>query len=69
MEKISTTCSRCVNGVEQIHSIVGGEEVFEEITCRTCGGSALVSHLSLSSDLIDKLNDMHNKINDIFEKL
>lgn len=69
MKQISTSCSKCIDGVESVTRMVDEESITEEITCRTCGGSRLRSTLFLSDDLIDLLNDMNNKIDDIFEKL
>jgi hypothetical protein len=68
MKKISTTCPKCIDGIESITTIVNGEEVVTEITCRTCGGSGLHSSLSLSDELIDKVTDMDGKLDDIKDK-
>jgi len=69
MDKISTLCSHCSGtGIETVSSMVDGETIYSEITCRFCEGSGLNSNLSLSGDLITLLNDMFDKINDIMEK-
>lgn len=70
MKEIFTSCSQCSGtGSENVSSIIDGETTSEEIACRTCGGEKIVSNLFLSSDLIGMLNDMKNKIDDIFEKV
>jgi len=68
MQEITKKCSKCIDGVERISSLVDGETVHEEITCRTCSGSGLRSSLSLSDSLITLLGDINDKINDIKEK-
>lgn len=56
-------------GVEIITIPQGEGTVTQEIVCRTCGGSGVVSNQFLSDDLIDQLDDMQNKINDIKQKV
>ena len=70
MERIWTPCSQCGgSGEKRITTLVGEEEVVSLITCPPCAGSGRLSNTSLDSDLIDLLNDMNNRINDIFEKV
>ena len=70
MKEIYTRCSPCGGtGIEFISTHVDGQNGKTDITCRTCNGTGLRSNLSLSDDLMDFLNDMNNKINDIFEKV
>ena len=69
MKKISTSCPKCVDGVERISAIINDEETVHEITCRTCGGSGRHSTLSLSDDLIDLFNDMVISLIDIKQKV
>ena len=70
MKEIYSSCPQCSgNGKESISSIVEGEPVNTEITCRTCAGSTVISNLFLNKDLIDMLNDMKDKLDDIFEKV
>ena len=69
LQKIIRICRRCTgSGEETIGNDVDGNP-FDSITCRKCGGVGEISTSSLHPDLIDLLNDMNNKINDILEKL
>ena len=67
---INSVCPQCGGtGKEKITVPAGeGTEVIE-ITCRRCNGTKIVSNSWLDDDLIDMLEDMQNKINDIFEKV
>ena len=69
MKEIFSECPRCVDGVETISVTTNGESIPTEITCRTCLGANKVSNLFLSDDLIDFLNDLSNRVDDILEKL
>jgi len=69
MKNISSSCSKCTDGVETVTVIQGDNEVITERTCTTCSGTGLRSTLSLSDDLIDILNDIKDKVDDIFEKV
>lgn len=69
MKKIYTSCSKCIDGIETVNIMVDGEMVRQERACTTCLGSGLSSILSLSDDLVDTINDMKDKQNDIFEKV
>ncbi len=69
MDKISTTCPKCIEGLEQVH-IAGPEGgTFSTITCRTCNGTALVPGSVLDKDLIDFLNDLKDTVDAIKEKV
>ena len=67
---ISISCPQCSGtGTESIGHIVDDEMVYEDITCRRCLGQTRTTTMCLNDDLIDLLNDMNNKIDDILEKL
>jgi len=68
---IITRCPKCAGtGVEHYDTIVDGEVVrTNDVTCRRCNGGQEVSVAKLHNDLIDLLEDMNDKINDIFEKV
>jgi len=70
MKTIHNNCSRCNAGIETIEvPIVGGGTETVERPCIECGGSGKQVLGYLSDDLIDMLQDMQDKINDIFEKV
>jgi len=71
IKDITVPCSLCsATGVEFI-STLGPEDtvVQKNITCRACLGAKVLVHMSLSDEFIDLLNDMNDKVNDIFEKV
>lgn len=69
LHKIVEECKRCEgSGSEDIGKDIQGNPI-NPITCRKCSGVGTISTSSLHPDLIDLLNGMNNKINDIFEKV
>ena len=66
---ITTVCPRCSNGIERVGTVVDGELVYNEITCRGCLGSTRKTGMALDDDLIALFDDMSDKVNDIKEKV
>lgn len=68
MKEITKSCDSCGGlGYESGESVDPPGPVQTE--CKKCAGTGILPHGQLSDDLIDMLNDMNNKINDIFEKV
>jgi hypothetical protein len=65
---LSAICPRCVNGVAQVLDSEG--VMIEENPCKWCNGESkfLIGTLKVD-DLIDKLNDVKEKCDEIMEKL
>lgn len=62
IEQVWTHCDPCQGtGTRGTAGGGGGEQ------CQYCEGTGKMLAHTLDSDLIDKLNDMEDKINDIFE--
>lgn len=68
MKAIKAVCHAC-GGAGQLTNPVGYPPVLVEKDCEACLGDGFRVHGELSDDLIDLLQDMNDKINDIFEKL
>ena len=68
MKEIKAECYAC-GGAGQLTNPVGNPPVMVETDCKVCSGTGYRVHSNLSDDLIDLLQDMNDKINDIFEKL
>ena len=64
-------CIKCENGIVTKHypdSDEQGNKVYYTEPCDCIGGHRLAGHIDVT-DIDDKLNDLMNKCNDIFEKL
>ncbi len=67
IKDISQVCGRCGgDGIEEITQ-ADPPAPPTTATCGGCDGAGFLITGQLDDDLIDKLNDMENKINDIFE--
>jgi len=67
---ICSECPQCTGtGQEWVTIGLGDNVQREQITCRRCNGDTKVSNQCLDDDLIDMLEDMKDKIYDIFEKV
>ena len=64
IKEITAQCNTC-NGQGQGNTVDGNPLG----TCLSCGGSGRIAVHLLDDDFIDKLNDIENKVNDIFELL
>ena len=72
MKSLTETCSGCGGtGTNPGRSYPpgGGDPNPIETTCQMCAGEGRVPHSELSDDLIDFLNDLKNKVDDIYEKV
>ena len=67
MRNIYIRCEKC-HGTGSVPVTVDGMPQDDE-ECSTCSGSGQVSVMGLHEDLINMLQDMNDKINDIFEKV
>ena len=67
LKDIVVSCSPCSGtGIEKVNvSGEGDEVVYQEITCRTCGGEKVISTMSLSDEFISFVTDLNDKVNDI----
>ena len=68
MKEIIKKCQQC-GGAGQLTDPVGIPPEMVESDCVMCLGTGVQNHGFLSDDLIDLLQDMNDKINDIFEKV
>lgn len=70
MKELTKKCDSCGGTGSNTGEKPGNGEPFPyEIQCQKCEGGGNISIGELSDNLIDFLNDMNNKINDIFEKV
>ncbi len=70
INKLYHFCKICRGtGTEDFNVLDNGELVPGSRVCPVCEGEGYHSNTRLSDDLISLLNDMNNKINDIFEKV
>ena len=69
IKDISVVCDRCGgDGMEEVTKVDPPAPPVLE-TCGACDGAGYLITGQLDDDLIDKLNDMDNKLDDIFEKV
>lgn len=69
IKDISMVCGRCGgDGIEET-STTDPPASPTTRTCEACGGAGITVHGQLDDDLIDFLNDLKDKVDDIFEKV
>ena len=71
MKQITRNCAPCGGTGREMGVALGseGEPTPYDNPCGKCGGTGKLPHSELSDDLIDFLNDLKNKVDDIFEKV
>ena len=70
IQKLYHACKPCrQTGTVDYVYLENGDIVPGTKTCPLCRGEGKHSNTWLSDDLINLLNDMNDKINDIFEKV
>jgi len=69
IKDISQVCDRCGgDGIEET-SVADPPAPPTTRTCEACDGVGFTIHGQLDDDLIDFLNDLKDKVDDIFEKV
>ncbi len=69
IKDISVVCDRCGgDGLEEVTKVDPPASPVEE-TCGACDGAGFLITGQLDDDLIDFLNDLKTKVDDIFEKV
>jgi hypothetical protein len=68
MKEITKDCDSC-GGLGYESGESGDPPESTQTECSKCAGTGILPHGQLSDDLIDMLNDMNNKIDDIKEKI
>jgi len=71
LNKIYRICSSCGGAGNESGTYIDKNGDIQDYnnTCGSCNGEGKFLSLELNTDLIDLLQDMNDKINDIFEKL
>ena len=69
-KSIYTKCPPCGGtGIELVSSVIDGNDINTEITCRTCLGEKKISNMFLSKLLIDTIDDISSKVDEILVKV